>query len=274
MPVWSSGDTAPGCTNLPRSGFCGWAAEPGVDAGMVCGTLDDVHAADRLTAPISDALKLEYLLELRELNELNFLSRELPLPGGQGGLLDLRRSGGSRRNLQHFRFRATNDVERSRRVIRFLFTNWLAKVDKPAAERSPSTKIGDVYLYEFDRSASRAARDVSPEMINRAIDETLIARWMFRPNEHGPHINPSAMAAWEGDGFFARERKWRSMLIVKLAAELYRREKGHPAANAGALLGGLSEGIARGDLAGRRDSRRHRLKNGHGAGDAVRRSSS
>jgi hypothetical protein len=213
--------------------------------------LDDALAADRLTAPISDTLKLEYLLELRELNELKLLSSELPLPGGEGGLLDLVVPRTARGSLQHFRFRATNDVERSRRVIRFLFTNWLAQVDKPAAERSPSTKIEDVYFYEFDRSASRAARDVSPETINRAIDETLIARWMFRPIKHGPLINGTAFGAWEGDGFFARERKRRSMLIVKLAAELYRREKGQPAATAGALLEGylkeLPEGVSRGD---------------------------
>jgi hypothetical protein len=228
-----------------------WAADPQVDAGTVRRGLDDALAADRLTAPISDTLKLEYLLELRELNELKLLSSELPLPGGEGGLLDLVVPRTARGSLQHFRFRATNDVERSRRVIRFLFTNWLAQVDKPAAERSPSTKIEDVYFYEFDRSASRAARDVSPETINRAIDETLIARWIFRPIEHGPHINESAFGAWEGDGFFARERKRRSMLIVKLAAELYRREKGQPAATAGVLLEGylkeLPEGVSRGD---------------------------
>ena len=39
-----------------------WAADPGVDAAMVCGALDDVLAADRLTAPVSDALEARVLV--------------------------------------------------------------------------------------------------------------------------------------------------------------------------------------------------------------------
>jgi hypothetical protein len=228
-----------------------WAADSRVDAGMLRRALEDSLAADRLTAPVSDALKLEYLLVLRELNELDFFSREIPLPGGQGGLFEQVVPGAARREIQHFRFRASNDTERSRRVVRFLFTNWLAQVDKPAALRATGTKIGDIYLYEFDRSVPREARDVSPATIDRAIGETLLARWLFRSNEHGPHINELAYGAWEGDGFFARERKRRSVLLVKLAAELYRRERGELPANAGSLLEGylkeLPEGISRGD---------------------------
>ena len=44
-------------------------------------------------------------------------------------------------------------------------------------------------------------------------------------------------APWEGDGFLAREQRRRCVLIVKLAAELYRRERGRMPENAGALLG-------------------------------------
>ena len=38
-----------------------WAADERVDARMLRRALDDVLAADRLTAPVSDALKIEYL---------------------------------------------------------------------------------------------------------------------------------------------------------------------------------------------------------------------
>ena len=109
--------------------------------------------------------------------------------------------------------------------------------------------IDGIRIYDFDRSSPRPARDISPEVISRAIDETLLARWMFRSRD--PHSNESAFYAWESDGFFARERKRRSVLVVKLAAELYRREKGEPPATAGALLNGylteLPEGISRDD---------------------------
>jgi hypothetical protein len=55
------------------------------------------------------------------------------------------------------------------------------------------------------------------------------------------------MTPWEGNGLLAREPKRRAVLTVKLAAELYRREKGHSPATAGSLLGSylkvLPEGI-------------------------------
>ena len=107
---------------------------------------------------------------------------------------------------------------------------------------------GDLSLRVRPVDAPRA-REVGPETLNRAIDETLLARWLFRWNEHTPQSDEIALSAWEGDGFFARERKRRSVLLVKLAAELYRREQGAAPATADALLQGylkaLPEGISR-----------------------------
>ena len=54
------------------------------------------------------------------------------------------------------RFRGSNDIERSRRVVRFLFTNWLAQVDKPAAERA--AEQNDRRISTFMISIDRAAR--------------------------------------------------------------------------------------------------------------------
>ncbi len=224
-----------------------WASDPRVDSAMLRRVLDDALAADRLTAPLSDALKLEYLMDMRELRELKFFPREIPLPGGEGGLLEHVLPGNARREFQQFRFRATNELERSRRALRLLFANWLAQVDKALADRAPSTIYARVVIYEADRAAPPAASAVTPEALSRAIDETMLARRIFRPDEPGRQVDIS----WEGDGIFARERRRRSVLIVKLAAELYRRERGKPPANAGALLGAylkeLPEGVGRDD---------------------------
>jgi hypothetical protein len=234
-----------------------WAADERVDGKMLRQALDDVLAADRLTAPISDALKLEYLATIRDLRELDTFSRQIPLPGGNGGLLDRYLPGPARHGLQEFRFKATNDVERSRRVVRFLFANWLAQVDKPAAERAHKQKYDYLIMYNFDRTFPGAARDVSVQTVSRAIDDTLLARWMFRWEEHDRNAEEPALAAWEGGGFLARERRRRSVLLVKLAAELYRREKGELPKTAGALLKGylkeLPEGIGSDDAIPARD---------------------
>ena len=137
-----------------------------------------------------------------------------------------------------FAFRASNDPEKSRRALRLVFANWLAQVDRPAAERAHSATHAGVLIYEADRSAPPADSAVTPEVLSEAIDHTILARRMFRPDN--PNRNASYYGSWEGNGVFARERRRRSVLLVKLAAELYRREQGKPAANAGALLGAIS----------------------------------
>jgi hypothetical protein len=227
-----------------------WAADPRVNVGMLRRALDDVSAADRLTPPLSDVLKTEYLMALRELHELITMPREIPLPGGNTGLLNrVPPVLISTREIQRFRFRASNDPEKSRRAIRLVFANWLAQVDRPASQRARSAKHSGLLIYEPDRTAPPAARAVTPDVLSDAIDHTILARWMFRPDDAERNVN--YYGSWEGDGVFARERRRRSVLLVKLAAELYRREQGKPAANAGALLGAyleeLPEGIGQDD---------------------------
>ena len=79
-----------------------------------------------------------------------------------------------------------------------------------------------------------------------------LAQQVFRPADRFPQSGPPWSGwAWEGDSSLAREPRRRAVLIVKLAAELYRRKHGRPPANAGALLDGclkkLPNGISRDD---------------------------
>ena len=227
-----------------------WAANPRVDAGMLRRALKDVSAADRLTPPLSEVLKSEYLMAVRELDELITMPREVPLPGGNTGLLSrVPPTLISSREIQRIRFRASNDPEKSRRVLRLVFANWLAQVDRPASQRARSATHSGLLIYEADRAAPPPARAVTPDVLSAAIDHTTLARWMFRPDNAARNVN--YYGSWEGHGVFARERRRRSVLLIKLAAELYRREQGKPTPNAGALLGAyleeLPEGVGRDD---------------------------
>ena len=67
-----------------------WAADPRVDARMLRRALDDVLAADRLTAPVSDALKLEYLAATSGTSERTeaAVPARSRCPAGKDGLLD------------------------------------------------------------------------------------------------------------------------------------------------------------------------------------------
>jgi hypothetical protein len=225
-----------------------WSADPRVDAQLLRRALEDTIAADAMTPPLSDALKLEYLVYLRDLGELRVMVKELPLPGGPGSLFErVVSSAGMKLPVQHFRLRATNDVERSGRALRLLFSNWLAQVDRPEAARAPIAIRKPMLVYAADPTAPPAARAVDPQVLNRAVNHTVLAEYIFG----SVYLNNGAerFLYWEGDGVLAREGRRRSALFVKLAAELYRRERGQLPATCGALLGPylkvLPEGIAR-----------------------------
>jgi len=145
---------------------------------------------------------------------------------------------GAKAPIQRIRLHGTNDVERSRRVLRLLYANWLAQVDKPAAKRAAIAIRKPTVIYASDPTAPSAARAVAPDVLDKAIDRTWLARFLIRPDDLiSMGGSPDLMSPWENDGGLARETGRRAVLIIKLAAELYRRDHGQPPATAGALLG-------------------------------------
>ena len=225
-----------------------WAADPRVDAALLRRALADVLEADALTPPLSDNMKLEYLICLRDLEELRVMAAELPLPGGQNGWLEkLAASTGTKTQMQRARLRITNDVERSRRVLRLLFANWLPQLDKMPAERAPIAIRKPTVIYARDPNSARNAPVITPEELESAIGDTLFAQYFLHPLDGWPNGDtPWSGSAWEGNSTLAREPRRRAVLIVKLAAEVYLREKGNAPANAGALLAGWLKELPRG----------------------------
>ncbi|MFI5456812.1 MAG: hypothetical protein ACHRXM_15300 [Isosphaerales bacterium] len=221
-----------------------WAADPRVDTKHLHQALKDTLAADALTSPDSEAVKLEYLMCLRDLDELLFSVREIAMPRGRAGWLNQVVPWSVGREIHRFRLRAANDVERSRRALRLVFANWLAQVNRPAAERAPIAILKPTLIYAADPTAPPAARAVKPELLDRAIDHTSLARIMLRSEDAGNAAD--RFWWWEREGFLARERRRRSAIIVKLAAELYRREHGQLPPTAGALLGPYLEVLPEG----------------------------
>jgi hypothetical protein len=105
-------------------------------------------------------------------------------------------------------------------------------------------------IFAADAGAPPAARAIAPEELKIAIDQTLLAASFVRPR---PWSTSSQDAwsewYWQPSGLLAREPRRRAVLIVMLAAELYRREQAKPPANASELLGRylkeLPQGIER-----------------------------
>jgi hypothetical protein len=226
-----------------------WAADPRADIRFLHQALDDVVAADAMTAPLSRALKLEYLMSLRDLKELRVLVSDIPMPGGWNGWLEqLVAASGAKPQIQRVRLQATNDVERSQRAIRLLYANLLAQADKPASDRVAIAIAKPTIIFAADPSAPPAARAVAPEVLDQAIDRAAFAQAAVRPP---PDLAPGGIslmnAPFDPKSLLAREPRRRAVLIVKLAAELFRREQGHAPATAAALSGRylkkLPEGI-------------------------------
>jgi hypothetical protein len=173
------------------------------------------------------------------------LGRPFPLLGGrQNGLLDQLLPWTVKVSLQRFRVALSNDVERSRRAFRLLDANWLAQADRPPGRQAPVAVRRPIWIHANDPTAPAAARAVSPEVLARAIERLEFA---FLLGDGNDLVDPP----WGERGELTRERRRRSELIVRLAAELYRREHRAAPATAGALLGSilqeLPEGIAADD---------------------------
>ena len=62
-----------------------WSANPRVDSALLRQALADTIAADAMTPPLSQNLKYQYVMFLRDLNELRVLVDDIPLPGGTLG---------------------------------------------------------------------------------------------------------------------------------------------------------------------------------------------
>jgi hypothetical protein len=134
-----------------------------------------------------------------------------------------------------------------------VYANWLPQVDRPAHERARIAIRKPNVIFVADATAPPAARAIPPQELASAIKHTLLAERFFHA---GPNSDATQDAwsqwYWQPDGVLARESRMRAVLIVKLAAELYRREQGKPPVNAGALVGSylkeLPESFARDDL--------------------------
>jgi hypothetical protein len=221
-----------------------WAADPRADAKLLHRALGDVLVADAMTPPLSRAVKLEYLMFLRDLKDLRVLVNEIPMPGGRFGWFEqMVISSGAKPQLQRARLYATNDVERSRRAFRLLFANWLAQVDKPHSERAPIAIEKPTVIFAADPQAPFAARAVSPEVLDAAISRTAFASEALHPPPGAGSIHN---VLFQTKGILPLEPRRRAVLIVKLAALLFGRERGHPPATAGELLGRYLEQLPQG----------------------------
>jgi hypothetical protein len=216
-----------------------WSADPKVDVRMLRRALDAAFEADAATPPISDGLKTEYLSILHSTSNpelMAYLHEYETIPDNQGGSTTKYGQHGWKSNLIRVRRRAMNEPERSKRVFRMIFANWLAYCDLPPSQQPPRVLPGSIILasgptrpvleglYVVGKEAPEAARAIPPEKLASWYSSTIDAKVV--------------LPAWVAvEKAVARERSVQAALLFNLANELHKREHGQYPEHAEDLVG-------------------------------------
>ncbi len=200
-----------------------WADQPNLSIVDLQSALDDLLAIDAMTPPLRQNFEAEYFAFAKLLDQpdlttwkvetvINGKVRETP-----ANFRD--------RAIENFWKFALREPERSRRVLRVVWANWLAVSDLAAAERAKRRKEFPIGIF-FDPSpdAPAMARRLTPDALNRWAESTRLLRLIL----------PATSALEKA---LTRERATRASLLIHLAERLYIREHGKPPASVDQLVG-------------------------------------
>jgi hypothetical protein len=209
-----------------------WVLDSNVDPALLRQALTDVLEVGKLTPPLSDTLKADYLetLHLIDAPTMAVINRVVTDYGCNGDWQegdrpplreDIRFAPGEwtgtetnpyRSYLPDVRarmvFYVQHEPETSRRLVGQVYANWLAHCDEPSKQR-PST----VSPFElFDAPPSRPGMLAIPDVI-----EAL----------NGPRVARHVISPWsELEKMLEDEQRRQAQLVVAIAEQLYQRERG------------------------------------------------
>jgi hypothetical protein len=230
---------------MARQRLVTWAADPKTTIPQLHGALEEALKCKPEQEWDSFAIKAGYLAMMRSLEqpvplsiqqdvgwEYHLSVGDMQLPPDMSGYLDA----GCRFLLR--------EPERSRRVLRLLYANWLAHVERQEpGPRQPAVRAAfsalkltnpmrwgktTVFIYPVGPRAPAGARSLPPQEL---------ARWLVATNDAKLRIiaSNSPQGPWSPDHL--RDRKDYRELVVMLAEEIYRREHGSRPPSEEALVG-------------------------------------
>jgi hypothetical protein len=209
-----------------------WAADRRTSVNLLRRALDEIKLGEPKPEWDAYSLKIEYLEMLTELDKdwgwvqqgenWDRPPRILgePLPPGFAWI-----PYGAKRYSR-------NEPERSRRVLRLAFANWLAHAEEkdpryrmPAVRATfgPAQRPSTLYFYSVAPGGPANAQRLATENLAEALVGTLDARLL--------------LTHWLWPGVRTVERREHRELVILLAEEIYRCERGKPPASDEALVG-------------------------------------
>jgi hypothetical protein len=198
-----------------------WSARADVDAARLRRALGDVRSIDAMTPPTSDSLKAEFIDTTVTIEQYI-------------------RSSGAQRAVSTL----TGEAERSRRLAKLVYANWLSQCDVPSHRRS-AQEPGEYSLFTIPPELERDPKLVPPARIQQ---------W----GRSGGILRNFAPAI---EGFLTavgREQARQRALELALALQIYHREHGRFPESLDALAGEFFETIPA-DPFGKGEPMRYRL---------------
>jgi hypothetical protein len=222
-----------------------WAADPRTTIERVRDALVEALKAEPTPEWDSAAIKEGYLEMMRSLEQPVARSAQEDINWVyEYHLGDLRLSPEMADRLDAACRFLLREPERSRRVLRLLCANWLAHVDNSARRpQTPAVRARfpvqtsanpirkgtvSVFLYPVEPPAPDAARRLSPQEV---------AGRLVATNDLKLRIMLASLNNWPWSPDRLRNRAAYRQLVVMLAAELYRRERGARPPSEEALVG-------------------------------------
>lgn len=221
-----------------------WAGNPNVTVPLLRRAIADVEAMAPLHGTEADSLRTDYLALMADFDDFadpkNGHSSLMDRAATQASPTMASPSAGLTSRLippEPFRplyARVVSFVEaepeRSRRIARMVFANWLAQADKKPAERAATVST---YPLVFDEDAGPTPSLPPATLARRAATAPYFAigRGGFSP--------PPAWWFWvdQWPTAYTADRQARADLILSLADRIYAIEQGHPPDNVETLVG-------------------------------------
>jgi hypothetical protein len=196
-----------------------WADDPDVNTALLRKALDDVIEIDALTPRDSGIVRYEFFAIM---NTLDDAEGRKAIRRGPGPIAAQSVGSKIKDDLDSASAFLAHEPEISRRLARYVLTNWLATAELTRAEREKRLMtIGPYRLF------------LSPASSSAEISIASLEKWI-----NSSYYVKESLKHWSGwNAQLGRDEVNRANLIVHLATVLYRRERGRPPETPEALVG-------------------------------------
>jgi hypothetical protein len=222
-----------------------WAADPRTTSAQLRGALEEVLNSEPRPDWDAFAIKAGYLQIMRSLEQPIYPVTRQAIEGEYTYQLgDMQLSPEMVGYIDAARGFVLREPERSRRVLRLLCANWLAHVETPELRpRKPAVRAS-FYLLTLTNPIRKGTISVPLYAVSpdapagaRSLSAHEVASWLVTTNDAKLRILVANSYGWPWPPHRVLDRRAHRELVIMLATEIYRRERGATPPTDDALVG-------------------------------------